>query len=49
MKQKLIITDSIIPKLLLIKYILTKIHLVSKLEKSMIVKESLFILKKNKY
>ena len=37
MKQKVFITDSIIPILLLIKYILTKIHLVSKFEKSMIV------------
>ena len=39
MKQKNFVTGSIIQKLLLIKYILTKIHLFSKFEKLMIVEE----------
>ena len=47
MKQKVFTTDSIITKLLLTKYILTKLHLVSKFEKLMIVEESLFRIKKN--
>ena len=37
MKQKVFITGNIIHKLLLIKYILTKIHMFFKFEKLMIV------------
>ena len=48
MKQKVFFTVSIIPKLLLKKYILTKIHFVTKFEKLMIVEESSFIIKKNR-
>ena len=41
------ISYSTIPNLLLIKYIITKIHMVSKFKKTMIVKDSPFIIENN--